>query len=171
MKNFKQFINYKERSFITIILDIFFIPIMFVLGGFKKDSLQWSHRWNIQKHVDPKLFDERISLNIPGSIESKYYAGLEYLRFHMPLFGGWQDYVIIKPEDESIKDWQICWKGNYHHKSFQKSQFKLTTPVKMLKGPNDTDFYAFDSTGKQIALIKTDEGRLGDGRYSDLPLL
>ncbi|MCA9748625.1 MAG: hypothetical protein KC414_05930, partial [Romboutsia sp.] len=74
LSNLKIFLNASNRNKLTVILDIIFIPIMYLLGGFKKDALQWSHKWNIQKHFNHKNVDESLGLNIKGSDTSKYYT-------------------------------------------------------------------------------------------------
>lgn len=171
LENYLYFLNVKERNILSVALDIIFVPIMFVAGGLKRDSIIWTHRWNLQKHVNPDLFEKTPELRIEGHKDSKLYHGLRYLQFHIPVLGGWKNYYIIKPKNNDIKNWKIAWKNCVGHRSFQMSKFKFNGPVKMLYGPYPVILYGFDKDDNQIELEKIHEGKLGDGKFRNVPLI
>jgi hypothetical protein len=89
--------------------------------------------------------------------------------FHMPIFGGWRDYVVLAPTEDT--GWYVGWVVPYGgHCGI--SRIKLRGPVRMLKGPDPTTFFALRaSDGKQILIRSIGAGSLGDrGFFSRLPL-
>jgi len=160
----------KKINLIYRIFDFLLIPLMYALGGFKKDIVQQTHGWHTV-NIDPSKVELSKSIQIEGLDESKFnnYGGfLHHLGFfHIPIFGGWKNYVILEcPESP----WYVGWLS----KGFSQIQCLLIVgdKVKVLTGRegNKTIFFGVDRNGKQVSIKKLDQGILGDGKYVSVPL-
>lgn len=158
------------------VLDYAMVPIMFVLGGFNRDSMQETHPWHSYRNFDVRTIDSRLTVAHTGTEVSRLKQHFVFL-FHAPLFGGWKNYSVYMPA-EARRPFFIGW-VIYDTQSTKKlceiGINKLSiydASIRMLDGPpNYTGyFFAIDSSGKQIKLERTGSGRLGDNKYPGLRL-
>ena len=89
-------------------------------------------------------------------------------RFHLPVLGGWRQYVVLEPED--TQDWYVGW---ILSDAIGISRIKLIGPVRLLIGPDDVSFFGINGKDYgQIPIRKIGEGRIGSGgSYAQMPLL
>ncbi len=88
--------------------------------------------------------------------------------FHVPIFGGWRDYVVLSPYSVN-QEWHVGWIAS---DVCGISRIKLSGPVRMLLGPGDVEFFGIDMEGCQIPICKIGQGKIGDGgKYKRTPLL
>ena len=156
------------------LLDKALEPVMVVLAGFDGDSLQETHVWHTIR-MDPSLIDLDLTVEVPGSVSARDYKSRFDPRFHIPAIDGWgwNDYVVLAPKLENLEPWHIGWHKVRDNELFLcKLHLKPVEDyaLKLLKGPNDTSFFAFTSGGSQIPLKFLDQGRHGDKKYSKLRL-
>lgn len=148
-------------------------PLMWILCGFAFEMPQETHRWHMRifPHIDvPK----NKSIVIKGDDKSKHSTrGLPL--YHMPLFGGWKNYVILKANNYG-KYWNVGWIVEFHDSrntiyQVQGSRIK-SPPIKVLKGINDSDktFFAVKENGDFADIRLIDSGRIGDGKYRKVRL-
>lgn len=53
----------------TKIADVAMRPLMFVLGGFRRDSMQETHPWHCQRDIDPSLIDPALTVTTNGETD------------------------------------------------------------------------------------------------------
>lgn len=156
------------------VLDITMAPFMWIIGGFKNQSLQETHRWHTQE-INPNEIDKSLGVKVVGTEDTKilgHFLGV----FHMPIFGGWKNYIIFNANTEEI--WHIGWlcygKSESEYEFCQIQRLKLKNPlVKVLSGPKDqiTYFFALNEKGNQIKLEKVAEGVHGDQKFKNTRFL
>ena len=152
-------------------LDFLWIPSMYLASGTVCEVPQQTHPWNRRS----LSYEERLSLNPdlnhhePGDNEAASPWLLGFIpRFHLPIIGGWRNYVVIKPVQQNMSHWYVGW---VNAGACGVSRLPLTGPVRLLIGPENTDFIGLDEDGFQIKVKKTGKGRIGTGgRYAHLPL-
>lgn len=160
-------LSVKPLGLFACLADALMVPIMYALSG-TTESPQRTHRWN-----NIKLRREDVQdLNFDYMVHCKGISGAMSRFnpfFHLPIFGGWRDYVVLQPK-ASIKAWHVGWIAN---DSIGVSRITLCGPVRLLLGPGDVSFFGVcDNNNLQIALEKVGEGRIGcGGPYSRVPLL
>lgn len=161
----------KETQFYFKIVDFLLTPIMFIIGGFKKENIQHHHGYHAVNFYGE--LDKYKVVELLADSPSKYGSSGGFLvhkgLFHMPIFGGWKNYVVL--ENMDFKDyWFIGWKtGGY----FQYSTLSLKQPyVRLLKGRKGSKSYFFglNSKGQQVKLGVVAHGVLGDKKYPHIPL-
>lgn len=163
---FIQPLSYKER-----LGDALMKPLMYLISGTLKETPQRTHKWNTQslsQKQREKISSENL-LIIPGNPQaSQRYLWFIPL-FHVPLFGGWKEYVVIEPQTPN-SSWYIGWTTN---DLAEVSRVPLDQGVRMLLGKEKTYFFGINSeTGKLLPLKKIATGFIGDGGpYKKLPLL
>ncbi|NTW13808.1 MAG: hypothetical protein HGA31_02125 [Candidatus Moranbacteria bacterium] len=148
--------------------DLLMLPLMYLVSGTFRESPQWTHQWN-NVHILPEAFrnlDHEMAVEtdpIPDAL-----PGRTGVRFHIPVFGGWRDYVVLAPERETR--WRIGWQTG---PGGGASQIPLSGPVRMLRGPGPATFFGIDAkTGEQITIRIIGKGRIGDGgEFSKVKLL
>lgn len=150
--------------------DVLMFPIMYIISGTFNEAPQQTHRWNNTKlkseqiaHLrdDMKVFCEGIK-----SAGVRFWLKMPF--FHIPLLGGWKDYVVLQPVDPT-REWHVGWIAD---DVAGVSRIKVRGPVRLLLGPGDVSFFGVNSEGDQIQLHEISRGRIGDGgKYSKTPLL
>lgn len=80
-------------------LDILFIPIMRIISGAPTEEPQISHLWNVSslsetdiKNLDKNLMIKDVGTKI-GVIRNRFLP-----KFHIPILGGWKQYIVISPK-------------------------------------------------------------------------
>jgi hypothetical protein len=144
---------------------------MYVLQGNFKESPQKTHIWNRSNISHRALQTIQSDMCVAGQdsdASTVAWAGLLPV-FHMPIFGGWSTFIVIQPQQASIKRWYIGW---VTQDATQISRIPLSTPVRVLLSREVVTFFGVDETGNQIPVIKVFKGSIGNaGKYSRIPLL
>jgi hypothetical protein len=151
-------------------LDIIMVPCMYIVSGTYKEAPQQTHVWNNTKlSLGETTFLRKSDMVF---CEGKPYAikrmwALD-VRFHIPIMGGWRDYIVVSPA--SHESWHIGWVSA---DTASVSRIKVTGPIRMLLSSESISFFAISSrNGGQILLKKSGTGCIGDnGPYCHLPLL
>lgn len=151
------------------IADILMTPVMYVISGTLRETPQRTHRWNNTK-LRPR---QRVNLQTTMAVFCKgRKENVERFwfcipRFHLPLFGGWKEYVVLQPN--SVEAWHVGWIGD---DVAGVSRIKIQGPVRLLVGPKDVSFFGVNTEGVQIQLYEVARGRIGNrGEYAKIPLL
>lgn len=79
---------------VTHVFDKALRPVMIVLGGFSKDSVQETHPWHIYRGFAIADIDMRLVAAFQGTDPTRLKGHGSFL-FHAPLFGGWTKYAVI----------------------------------------------------------------------------
>ena len=158
------------------LIDWAMVPIMFVLGGFKKDSVQETHPWHCFRGFSPDDIDQSLAVPHQGTDNSTFKRHFLFL-FHAPILGGWKNYVVLQPKQPTTP-FYIGW-VTYHKDTKAPLDIGINKlpivdrAVRLLSGPPHYAgyFFAIDDKGRQIALEKVATGRLGDNAHPGLRLL
>ncbi len=144
-------------------------PIMFILGGFKSDSVQQTHAWHSFRDFDLKDVDLDQAVPHAGTDNRSFKRHFLFL-FHAPIFGGWKNYIVLAPKqpiDTFFIGWIIYDKST--NKLLEKGIHKLPIKnrIRMLSGPPNYKgyFFAVDKNGNQIEIKQAGSGILGDHKY------
>lgn len=152
-------VNIQPRGPFARIADTLLTPAMYVLSGTLRENPQRTHFWNVThlrpedvSHLDTSLMIHRTG--IPG--ETTIWP-----LFHMPIFGGWRNYVILRSvRDDCSIPWHIGWRSERRAGISKIPLYGLW--VRMLVGPGDVSFFGI-SEGRQIPLRLVGTGYIGDG--------
>lgn len=144
------------------------IPVMWVIGGFRRDAMQETHHWHIADISAQPWFDPKEAVAVHGTetnVVKKRYGFI----FHMPIIGGWKEYVALQPK-KPVASYRIGWTGHSDRPervSIHKLPIRGDQVVRMLSGPAGSQqyFFALDEKGDQIPLTNIGKGALGDKRY------
>lgn len=185
MSNLKMVL--REYTFLMKVFDWFMVPLMWVASGFTTDSLQKTHAWHVQR-VSPANFSQFIHshkslVKVKGD-DGTWMKKKNRVFFHVPILGGWRNYVVLAPLDSVGSDgWRIGWVTISPRKEYAVNKIPLHGPVKMLVGPESQEhvFIGIETyedltpskhlLGRQIPLVVIGRGVNGDKKYSHLPLL
>jgi hypothetical protein len=141
--------------------DWLMVPLMYLLSGTFKEVPQGGHRWNnlrLSRAVVENL-DQAAMVHCPG-INDKTFRSRWLFLFHIPILGGWRNYVVLEPENPECV-WHV---GYIADDIVGVSRVRLLGRVRMLVGPGDVAFYGIDAeTYQQIALKNVGKGRIGAG--------
>lgn len=141
-------------------------PIMYLGAGTFQEVPQRTHRWNNAKlkpeDIAHLLQDQMVTCE--GDPEA---IDMGWIRFHLPIFGGWQNYVVLEPLINTT--WHVGW---ITPRVIGISRIELLGPVRVLLGPHPISFFAVDWKNNQRPVRKIGEGKIGDGgEFSRVPLL
>lgn len=163
----------KKVPFYFRILDYIMIPVMWGLCGFYFEKPQETHPWHMRKF--PKIeIPKNKKIEIIGKDKSKH-TNKGRLLFHVPLFGGWKDYIILEAKGFD-KYWQIGWIIEFYDNSEALYQVQalpiFESKIKLLTGINDSKktFFGLDKKGNFVDLKQIDSGKIGDGKNKDVRL-
>jgi len=155
--------------------DRLMVPIMRFLSGALHEEPQQTHRWNNRRlrQTEIELLDASLMVfqaGNPSAFKWRWKMGLPI--FHLPLLGGWKEYVVLRPSGLPA-GYKESWHLGWHLVGLTGiSRIKLMGPARALIGRGDVRFFAFDKDGQQIPLVAIGTGRIGDrSLYSQLPLL
>lgn len=163
-------INVPEQSHWSKIGDILMLPLMYLLQFPSLETPQRTHFWNNDKyttseilHLQPDLF---VSMHGVVTARRRWLGWLPL--FHMPIIGGWREYIVIAPRHEEV-GWHVGWiPGD----TIGVSQIPLDGPVRLLRGNTETAVFGINRHGDQIPLQQIGRGRVGKRSvHSHLPLL
>ncbi len=154
------------------IADTLMWPLMWILCVCEP-APQRTHFWNNQKiHADEVAFLQEADMlllfeGIPTA--TRRWLGKIPI-FHMPLFGGWRDYVVVEPQAKLRREtWYVGWIASDDCAGI--SQIPLKGPVRVLIGKNPVRFFGLTEDGSQIRIKEVGRGRIGDrGPFRNVPL-
>lgn len=157
------------------IIDTLMIPIMFALGGFKKDSIQETHPWHSYRSFDPKKINTRLCVVSTGSDDKTFKRHFLFL-FHAPILGGWRHYLAVSPK-KPLNLFYVGWivMNSETHTIIEHGIQKLPIhdrAIRVLTGPpvNTTYFFTVNAEGEQVAADTIGQGILGDHLFPDTRL-
>jgi hypothetical protein len=158
-------------GFLGEILDLILVPLMYLVSGTIFESPQRTHGWNSTrlKLMYVSWLDQSLGVHCLGdrSASNRWLLGVIPL-FHIPILGGWRNYIALKPESYT-GDWHVVWAGS---DVFGMSLLKIRGTIRMLRGPHDTDFFGVNVHGEQIKLVVAGYGTIGKrGAFRHCPLL
>lgn len=144
-------------------------PIMLLVSGALKEAPQETHFWNNHKlpaELLAWLWREKMVkvVGIPD-VPPAYLGPVP--RMHLPIFGGWKDYVAL----EVTKDipWYVGWRTA---RVCGISRIPVTGHrIRCLVGGEDTEFFALTAAGHQLTVRLLLRGIVGDGGpFCQVPL-
>jgi hypothetical protein len=172
-------IKVRELPRSASIADQIMWPLMFVLGGMKRDSIQETHFWHNQPIAKSDI-DPLLSVVVVGDDERtrvKTNRVFPLPMFHMPILGGWRNYVVLHVQSD-VSYWHIGW---IHRASPPGSRLLETVHrlrildrrVKVLTQSVGfiTEYFAIGPQGEQLPLRIVDHGVLGDMKHPSIRLL
>lgn len=152
------------------IADLLMIPVMYIISGTLHEVPQRTHRWNNQR-LQPeqvRYLTNHMKVSCGGIASAKPRFGMRIPLFHIPILGGWKDYVALRPQNYN-QEWHIGWITD---DVIGITQIKINGPVRMLLGPRDVSFFGITPKGDQLILKEIARGRIKDnGPYAHVPLL
>lgn len=162
-------IEIKKQKFLGRVADYVMLPIMYLLQGTFKESPQRTHRWNNMhlKNVEVTTLESDKILFFDGdtSAHRRWFGPIPL--FHMPIFGGWKKFGVIKPVEE-IDEWFIGWIA---FDALGLSQIPLKNKVRIGLGPRQAEYFGLDREGHQIEIEVAGEGYVGQaGEFANVPL-
>lgn len=166
---FKVSVRLRPIRVFARISNVLAVPVMYLVSGTFREKPQKTHPWNrvILSPDEASRLDGEIMVHCEGvkAIPRHHWWSL---MFHMPILGGWCNYVVLRPRDYEDK-WHIGWSLP---SETAVSQFLLTGPVRMLLGSEDVSFFGLAPEGVQVSLDKIGDGVIGaGGPYKKIPLL
>lgn len=164
-------IRIKPLSWWENLADLIMTPIMIVLNWSSVDTPQRTHRWNNRT----LCLGESKYLSIEGMVQvnGDPIAGRRWVWilpiFHMRLFGGWSQYVVLEPLNEG-QEWHCGWHVPTVITGF--SRIRNRGPVRCLRGDGSVRFFGLTAAGVQVPIREIGRGKIGvAGPFSRLPLL
>jgi len=152
------------------VADILMVPIMHIVS-LSIEKPQRTHRWNNAKltSADVEFLAEAGMVQCDGVPEEGPRFRLGIPAFHVPIFGGWRNYVVLEPPNDHTQ-WHVGWVAD---DVIGVLQVKVRGPVRVLLGPGETSFFGVTSyVGMQMRLREIGRGRIGDrGPHRRVPLL
>lgn len=164
-------ISLKKQGVIGKVGDALMYPLMILLQGTWRESPQRTHRWNNQKlrPADIHHLENSVMVSIAGDARSRerWQYGLPF--FHMPIFGGWKQYIVLTPTSPQ-NEWYVGWIAG---DVAGVSRIPLQESVRVLKGQYACQFFGINEHGEQITLAQTGDGIVGQAQaeHTHIPLL
>lgn len=143
------------------LVDILMVPLMYLISGTLKEVPQRGHRWNNVRlsESDVEHLDKSIMVHCAG-ISDKVIRSRWIFLFHIPILGGWRNYVVLEPQTQGC-DWHV---GYIASDIIGASRIRLSGRVRMLIGHGDVSFYGIDAESyEQIPVKEVGRGRIGEG--------
>ena len=155
------------------IFDFLLIPLMFFLSGFHFELPQETHKWHMQI-ANCSIVDESKGIKVIGDDKSRFSNSTPLN--HMPIFGGWKNYVILEASGYS-NYWNVGWKLKYvdskRPDKCEIHKLRINSPyIKLLKGISDSEkvFFGLNEKGEYVKLKIVGNGVLGDGQFPKVRL-
>lgn len=146
------------------------VPIMYLLQGNVREVPQQTHFWN-NNHLgnidafglDADLFE---TVRSDPQATRRWFGPVPL--FHMAIFGGWKQFVVVTPKEKPEK-WFVGWiVGD----AFGLSKIPLSGPVRLGIGQAPAQFFGVTMDGRQIDIDIVGYGTIGKaGEFALLPLL
>jgi len=142
-----------------ILLPMYGLSICMYLRWGSWESPQLTHRWNNThlKYMDVEHLDD--SMMVYSASTSDAVVRTSWLpRFHIPILGGWREYVVLEPDEDT--EWHVGWISD----RVGVSRLTVRGPVRMLLGSAHVMFFGIRAKdGVQIRIRQKAIGRIGDG--------
>ena len=158
----------KPQGWLGLTGDALMLPFMLILGGSAFDAPQRTHKWNNRKLTTKE--EAAINTFLTKTFKGRSKASPRFISklpiFHMPIFGGWREYVVLSCD---VHTWYIGWKAD---DVSGISRVPLTESVRVLIGPGEVSFFAVDAFSyEQAPIHHIGNGTIGtQSDYSRLPL-
>lgn len=163
-------LNVRKLNWFHRLADTLMIPLMHCSAG-TLEKPQETHFWNNTKlkPQDVGHLDQQKMVHCQGIPNASSRRVLRIPVFHIPILGGWRDYVVLEPSEICDEGWHAGWVAD---DVAGVSRIKLTKHVRLLLGPGDVSFFGVSPDGRQISVQQNGEGKIGDhGPHSKAPLL
>ncbi len=161
-------IKIKRQGVLGKVADGLMLPIMYLLQGNIRELPQRTHRWNNDHLKNLEVADlesEKIIFSDRVEAARSRWLGPIPL-FHMPIFGGWKKFGVIKPVHK-VEEWYIGWVA---FDVLGVSQIPLSGPVRIGLGPRQAEYFGIDKDGYQIEIEAVGEGYIGNaGKFAKVP--
>lgn len=142
-------------------------PLMILLNGSSIDSPQQTHIWN-NASIDPDFLQSEMMVHEEGRIKKVPRWFLFLPIFHIPILGGWREYIVIKPII-SESAWHCGWMVD---NICGFSRIQLEGPVRLLIADKKSSYFGLKPDGTQIPVSVVGYGKIGiTSVFSRLPLL
>lgn len=167
-------IKVKELSGAERFFDKLMFPVMLILGKLRKDSVQETHAWHIQK-IDSNWVNTKMSLKMPLD-DTSVHQGRNLFLFHAPIFGGWSRYSVYEVALDVKLPFHVGWiKRDKKSSKVESCVNRLPIferKIRLLNGTPrfDVIMFAVSSEGVQVPIKKVDKGKLGDNKDADIRL-
>jgi hypothetical protein len=169
-------VNVPNLTFYEKLADKLMKPIMFVLRGYKTDSLQETHKWHVY-NIDPKRIDLSLAVENHGKDKSKYsIENKASFLFHAPILGGFRDFSVyeVNQRDAPFYVGWIVYRSSDNEllkAQVQKLPIK-SSQIRLLDGTSKSwgYFFALNKDGNQIIIKKIGAGSIGDKSYTNVKL-
>lgn len=155
--------------------DKLMVPVMFVLRGFRTDSLQETHTWH-SYDIEAKKIDLKLAVKNRGKDHSRFTQDKQQFLFHAPVIGGWRNFSVYEVDAAQVPfhiGWMIYRASDNKLMAAQLHRLPINNNrIRMLDG-NDKSwgyFFAVNAKGEQVLLKKVGSGRIGDGTFTDIRL-
>lgn len=132
--------------------------IIHIISGAFGEKPQQTHKWNNRKLLpsETKELDLALMATVNGApCKIKKQGGIW---FHLPFAGGWKHYVVIAPTTPQT-EWYVGW---HNEEVSGVSRIRLSTPVRLLRGPREISFFGISAEGEQIEVEEIGRGTIGD---------
>ena len=165
-------IQFQPQGRLGRLADTLMLPVMYLLQGTFHEVPQRTHRWNNYK-VRVRTELAAISLLPRIRFDGDPAATERWLgfipRFHMPIFGGWKKFVVLRPVDHD-GEWHVGWMPS--DDSAGISMVPVRGPVRVTIGGGPVSFFALTSKGVPLFLKQVGEGTIRNaGAFRNVPLL
>ncbi len=159
-----------RESLWQVTADYLMLPIMYFLQLNLFESPQRTHFWNNTKMPIQSVHwlrsDAVVSVEADTTAKRRWFGPIPL--FHMPIFGGWKQYVVIAPQVPQ-NEWYIGWLAG---DVAGVSHITLSGSVRLLLGSGPAQFFGVNEHGEQIMLQEVGRGEVGvRSEHSALPLL
>lgn len=163
----------KPLNKIVRVIDYAMIPLMFILGGFKRDAIQETHPWHSWKKFDRNKINQKLAVIHDGTDRMTFHRRFLFL-FHVPVLGGWKKYSVLSATNHKgtfYIGWVVFDNDRLAYQGIHRLPIK-NRAVRLLDGPPNFHgyYFAIDSTGTPIPLEKIGSGVLGDRKYPGVRL-
>lgn len=146
------------------------LPVMYLLQMKFDEVPQQTHRWNNTKLPAMAIrdFDASDFVTVQGDTTARRRWLGPIPLFHMPIFGGWDEFVVLAPKVAQA-EWYVGW---LPFDTIGVSQIPLNDRVRVLVGPRPVQFFGVDAHGYQIPLEIVGTGTVRNaGAFKKVPLL
>lgn len=150
--------------------DWLMVPLMYLISGTFRERPQRTHAWNVQNLTREEAHEISSNLVMLAFCEGVPAIGRWGFLFHIPLLGGWRNFVVLEPNLPFTDiEWRIGWITS--DVGAQMSKVPQHGPVRMLIGNDHVYFFGVTAEGKQIPLREIGSGQVGDnGPFAAVPL-
>lgn len=158
----------KRQGVWGFIADLLMMPIMYLIQGTLCEKPQRTHKWNNAEFVPVTPLEKKQMVKVARdrTASKRWWLGFIPV-FHIPILGGWREYVVLELMDDSIR-YHVGFKFKEGGAEYCKySLIPVRGRVRMLRGDGDVCFFAVSRTGRQLPLKIVGYGRIGvKGPYS-----